>query len=137
MFCREHVAQLRGRYDEISATGATVVAIGMGQIEMAAHFRDEVDIPFPLIVDRTKETYRALELKKGTLATILGPSVWIRGVKNLLRGRQPLDKPKQDPFQMGATAIVRPGGEIAHLHRSEDPGDNYPVDELIAQLKKL
>ena len=114
-----------------------MVAIGMGQVPMAAHFREEQEIPFPLIVDHTKQTYRALEIRKGGLGSVMGPTVWLRAAKNMLKGQQPVKKPEQDPFQLGATAIVGAGGEISHLHRSSDSSDNYPVDDVIEELRKL
>lgn len=109
----------------------------MGQIEMAAHFRDDQKIPFPLIVDRTKETYRALDVGRGSLMDVSGPAVWLKAVRNIFKGQQPIKKPEQDPFQLGATAIVKPGGEIAHIHRSKDSSDNYPLDEVLAKVKAL
>ena len=109
----------------------------MGQVPMATHFRDEADIPFPLIVDHTKETYRALEIKKGNIATVMGPGVWMRAIQNVFKGHAPVKKPEQDPFQLGATAIVKSGGEIAHLHRSKDSSDNLPLDQVIAEVRSL
>lgn len=128
---------MRSRYDEIVAAGGSVVAIGMGQVPMAAHFRDEQEIPFPLIVDRTKQTYRALEIQKGGIASVMGPTVWLKAAMNMFKGHRPVKKPKQDPFQLGATAIVKAGGEISHLHRAGDSSDNYPVDDVIEELRKL
>lgn len=128
---------MRDRWEEITSTGATVAAIGMGQVEMAAHFREEQDIPFPLIVDRKKETYRALEVARGSLLDVAGPSVWLQAVKNITKGHPPFKRPQQDALQLGATAIVKPGGEIAHLHRSKDSSDNYPVDEVIRKVSAL
>lgn len=109
----------------------------MGQVEMAAHFREEQDVPFPLIVDRKKETYRALEVARGSLLDVAGPSVWLRAVKNVAKGHPPFQKPQQDALQLGATAIVKPGGEIAHIHRSKDSSDNYSVDEVIKKVSEL
>ena len=109
----------------------------MGQVPMAAHFRDETNIPFPLIVDHTKETYRALEVKKGNVLSVMGPTVWLGAIKNIFKGQQPVKKPQQDPFQLGATAIVKPGGEIVHLHRSADSSDNYPIDKVIQEIRAV
>lgn len=128
---------MRDRWEEITGAGATVVAIGMGQVEMAAHFREGQDIPFPLIVDRKKETYRALEVGRGTLLSVAGPTVWVQAVKNITKGHPPFKKPQQDALQLGGTAIVKPGGEIAHIHRSKDSSDNYPVDEVIEKVRAL
>jgi hypothetical protein len=125
---------LRDREEEIQATGTRVVAIGMGRPEMAAYFRDQFDIPFTLLVDHTKETYRALGIKKGTWFQVSGPQNWPRFVRGILSGKG-VAKPQQDPLQMGGVAVVEPGGEIAFIHRSEASSDNLPIDDLLDELR--
>lgn len=124
---------MRGHYDEVKAKGAEVVAIGMGIPEMAADFRDKQDIPFRLLVDRTKQTYRALEIPRGNLWQLVGPQPVLRGMRNLLTGNWQ-GIVRQDPYQLGGTAIVEPSGEIRYLHRAKDSSDNYPVGEILARL---
>jgi hypothetical protein len=134
VFCREYVAQLRDRYGEFQAKGANVAAIGMGTPEMAADFRDKKKVPFPLLVDRTKETYRALELGRGSTMDLLGPRVWGRGLKAYLKGEHQGLTIKQDPTQLGGAAVMARGGEVRLVHRAEDAADNLPVGELLATL---
>lgn len=125
--------QLRDEYDEIRTAGADVVAIGMGTEAQAAHFKETEDIPFELLVDRRKETYRALDLKRTSLYSLIGPPVWIRFGKALLQGK-PSGKPNQDAYQLGGTVVVKPGGTIAFIHRAEDITDNYPVEKVLSHL---
>ena len=99
---------------------------------MAAAFKEEANLPFTLLVDHTKETYRRLEVKKGSLLDVAGPSVWLKGVRSILKGGQ--KKPEQDPFQLGATAVIEPGGKVRHLYRSSNSSDNFPMDQLLAIL---
>lgn len=128
-----HVTQLRDHIDEIRSAGADVAAIGMGTEAQAAHFKDSQEIPFVLLVDRRKETYRALNLKRANLWEIVGPGVWVRFGKALLQGK-PSGKPRQDAYQLGGTMVVKPGGEIAFMHRSKDPADDYPVEKILSHL---
>ena len=110
-----------------------MVAIGMGRPEMAADFRAKQDIPFRLLVDHTKETYRLLDMKRGNLLDVVGPSVLWRGLKGVASGHG-VAPAKQDPMQMGGVAVIAPGGEIRYLHRSDKASDNIPVDELLEHL---
>jgi len=126
--------QLRDRYDEIRAAGADVAAIGMGDPRMAAAFKDSYQVPFPLLVDHRKETYRAAEVKRGNLFEVAGPKVWLRTAKNIVTGK-PQGKPQQDAFQLGATAIVERGGGIRYMHLSEDSADNIPINLLLDRLR--
>jgi peroxiredoxin len=124
---------LSGRFEEFQAKGAGIAAIGMGIPEMAADFREKQSVPFPLLVDRTKETYRALEMKRGTLWEVAGPPVWLRYAKGMLSGHG-VEKPKQDPLQMGGVLVVDRGGKTLYEFRSSNASENPPVDEVLAAL---
>ena len=125
---------MRTRYDDISGKGAELVAIGMGWPAAAADFREKHDVPFPLMVDHTKETYRALEMNRGSLWDVLGPPVWIRSLRSLISGHGMTTKPKQDPLQMGGVVVADSGGEILYKYVSKTSSDNPPTDEVIAAL---
>lgn len=125
---------MRTRYDEIKAAGAELVSIGMGWPAAAADFRDQHDIPFPVIVDHTKETYRALDLGRGSLWQILGPPVWLRAAKSFAAGHGMTPKPKQDPLQLGGVIVAGSGGEIVYSYASRSSSDNPPTDEVIAAI---
>lgn len=124
---------MRDRFEELEATGARFVAIGMGRVDMAAHFRDEYDIPFTLLVDHDRESYRALDIRRGSLWDVVGPHMWFDFTKRLFKGQRPA-KVQADPLQLGGLAIVERGGKITHVHRADDPADNMPIDDLLAKL---
>lgn len=134
MFCREYVAQLRGRYEEFQAKGANVAAIGMGTPGMAADFRDKKGMPFPLLVDANKQTYKALGLRRGSTKDVAGPRVWARGLKAFAMGQTQGLTIKQDPLQLGGAVVFDRGGEVKLVHRAEHSADNLPVGELLAAL---
>ena len=125
---------MRTRYDEIKEKGAELVSIGMGWPAAAADFREQYEVPFPLIVDHTKETYRALEMGRGSLWQILGPPVWIRSVRSLLAGHGMTSKPKQDPLQLGGVVVADKGGDVVYRYASKISSDNPPTDEVIAAI---
>ena len=124
---------MSGREQEFTQKGAGLAAIGMGIPEMAADFRDKQEIAFPLLVDRTKQTYRALEMKRGTLWDVTGPKNWPRFLKGLVTGHG-VDKPKQDPLQMGGVLIVDKGGKVVYEFRASVAADTPPVDEVLDAL---
>ena len=100
---------------------------------MAADFREKQGIQFPLLVDRTKETYRALEMKRGTLWDVMGPHNWLRYAKGLVSGHG-VDTPKQDALQMGGVVVIDRGGAVTYEFRASASSDNPPVDELLDAL---
>jgi len=125
--------QLRDRYEELASSGVNVVAIGMGWPGAAAAFRDEMRIPFPLLVDHTKETYRLLDIGRASWNDLVGPKVWARGVTSLARGHK-LKPPRQDVHQLGGAAVILPGSELALVHRAKSSADNIPLDDLFRAL---
>jgi hypothetical protein len=126
--------QLRDRYEDFLTAGAEVVAIGMGASRRAQAFKDEMAIPFPLLIDRTKETYRLLELDRGSWTDVAGPTVWGRGLTSIARGNRQ-SWPQEDPRQLGGAAVVLPGSRMAFVHRAKTSSDNVPVDELLKALE--
>ena len=122
------------RDEEFEARGARIIAIGMGIPEMAAHFREERDVEFALIVDRNKETYKALEMKRGNLWEISGPQNWGRFAKGILTGHGVDLKPKQDPLQMGGAVVVDAGGAVRYTFRAGASSETPKIDELLDAL---
>lgn len=111
-----------------------MIAIGMGWPAAAADFREQQDVPFPLLVDHTKQTYRAVKMKRGTLWQVAGPPVWLRSIKSFVGGHGMTPKPKQDPLQMGGVVVVEAGGRILYQHISETSSDNPPTDDVVAAI---
>ena len=124
---------MRDHHEEFTARGARVVAIGMGRPDMAADLKEKQDVPFTLLVDRTKHSYRLMKMARGSWMAVAGPKVWARAAKSLLTGHG-LQKAKQDPLQMGGAVIVDRDGEVRFTHRSKDSSDNVPVEKLLAAL---
>ena len=126
---------MRDRYPEFQAKGAEVAAIGMGLTAMAADFKEKQGIPFPLLVDRRRETHRLLELQRGNLLDIVGPKQVLRGVKAFVAGTSAgRPAPKQDVLQLGGAVVVNAGGDVLYTHRAAGSEDNAPADDLLAAL---
>ena len=124
---------MRDRYEDVRSKSAELIAIGMGWPAAAADFRERERIPFPLIVDHTKESYRALGMKRGGWADVVGPRVLWRSAKSVLGGNKQ-GRARQDPLQLGGAVVVNAGGEVLYVHRSKNSSDNVPAEELIAAL---
>lgn len=122
------------RSEEFEERGARIIAIGMGIPEMAAHFRDERDVTFPLIVDHSKQTYRALEMKRGNLWEVSGPQNWGRFAKGIVSGHGVDLRPKQDPLQMGGAIVTDAGGEVRYTFRASAAKETPDIDDLLAAL---
>jgi hypothetical protein len=126
---------LRDRYDEIKGKGAELYAIGQGWPAMAADFKAKRKIPFTLLVDQERTTYKAMSLKRGTALEIFGPEVIAKGTLSFFKGNLQGNAPKGTSLrQLGGALVVDRGGEVLLSHQSADASDNIPVDEILAAL---
>lgn len=122
---------MRDRYSEFEKKGANVVAIGLGLPMMAQDFKEQFRVPFPVLVDTKKNTYRLMTAAKAGLMQLIGPKQLIAGLK---MRRQGFSLPKQDPNQLGAALVVGKGGKLLFKHLARDAADHPPVDALLGAL---
>lgn len=109
--------------------------IGLGDIEKARRFKVREDLPFPLLGDPDRSTYRLAGLVRGSVGDVMGPKVWGRGLKSLLSGNRQ-SRPREDPMQLGGTAVIGAGGKLLHLHVATTSADNMPVHEIVGVLDR-
>ena len=88
-------------------------------------------MPFTVLVDKKRESYRMLGLKRGSVSEVMGPRVWAKGIRSLVKNGQGV--PKEDPYQLGGVAIVKEG-KVSFVHRSKTSSDNLSVDALLQAL---
>ena len=122
---------MRDHHEEFLAKGARVVVIGMGATETARRFKEQQRLPFDVLVDKKRESYRMLGLKRGSVMEVAGPRVWAKGLKSVVRHGQGV--PKEDPYQLGGVAIVK-DDKLALVHRSKTSSDNLSVETLLEAL---
>jgi len=127
------VAQLREHDSEFKQAGATLAAIGLGDMRYAQIFREETGITFPLLVDAERTTYKAAELKSANLFHILrrdnGKARAIAKAAGFQQHR--LGK---DPFQLGASFVFGPGNRDLFVHVNETFSDDANPKELLSVL---
>ena len=125
---------MREHESEFRQAGATLAAIGLGDMHYAGVFREETGITFPLLVDAGRTAYKAAELKSANLLHLL------RRDNGVARARAKAGGFKQhqlgkDPFQLGAIFIFAPGNHDLFVHVSETFGDNADPKALLHVLR--
>ena len=103
----------------------------MGASETARRFKHKYELPFTVLVDKKRESYRMLGLKRGSVSDVMGPRVWAKGIKSVVKNGQGV--PKEDPYQLGGVAIVK-DGKVTFVHRSETSSDNLSTQALLEAL---
>jgi len=124
---------LRGRYGDITASGAELVAVGTGDARYARAFVEQESVPFPVLVDDDGEAARIASLGRLTTAQLLSPSGWARTVRTWRSGHR-IRKAGKRVMQLGATFVVGPGSRLRYEHLDADPSDHAPLDEVLAAV---
>jgi hypothetical protein len=82
----------------------------------------------PRISDPERRLYAAFSLKRGSPAQVLGPAVWLRGLKSLLGGHLP-GVPSGDVLQMPGAFLVYQG-RVLRAFRHESTAERPDYSEL-------
>lgn len=142
-FCQTQVVNLRNEHERILRAGANIGLVGHGDPEAAAAFASSKELPFPLLLDRDRGTYRAYGLVQGKAMQVLSPQValpWIKAElspetrqRGLMGGSF-----RQMPgtFVIDTRGVVRArGGTIRMAHRNRHFADAPSVGRLLAVLE--
>lgn len=99
-FCREALAEISARRDEIEATGCGIVLVHLGEGDGRDFFAQYGMDDAPRISDPQCRLYRQFGLNLGDFRQLFGMRVWLRGiVAGLLHGHG-LGWPDGNSFQM-------------------------------------
>jgi len=131
LFCRDHAAQLRKHYDDFRARGFEVVAIGQGTPARSEKFQQDYSLPFPVLGDRARESYRRYGLTSTALGSFLEPRAYVSGIRSLLHGKLP-GLPDGDVSQNPGTFLIDRSGHILRAQIGQHAGD-FPFAAEILQ----
>jgi hypothetical protein len=127
---------LREHESKFKQAGATLAAIGLGDMNYARLFREETGITFPLMVDTERTAYRAAELKSANLFHLLRTeNAGARARAKRSGHRQ--HRLGKNLFQLGASFIFAPGNRDLSAHLSRTFGDNAKPETLLSVLSGL
>jgi hypothetical protein len=90
----------------------------------------------PILADESRESYKAMGLRRGTATQLIGPKSVLSGIGRVAStgGKALQGRTIGDAAQLGGTFLVMPGGEIAWAHVNQDASDNATVEQIEAAL---
>jgi peroxiredoxin len=124
---------LRQRYEEISAKGAEVVAIGTGDAEYAARFVADEHVLFPVLVDDDAAAARAASIRKASPIGLFSPKSF-PGARRARKAGHRIHKSGTRVTQLGATFVVGPGAVVHYRHLDAHTADHAPIDEVLSAI---
>jgi peroxiredoxin len=126
---------LRDAHPEIRSLGAELVAIGNGRPEHASDFRAQYELELPLLVDPELVAYRAAGLRRNLLDAF-APRTLGHALRALGRGSRQ-GAILGDPWQLGGTFVIRPGGTVVYRHVSREAGDHPDPERVLEALRSV
>ena len=97
---------------------------------MVRNYIEQTRMTWPLLVDESRELYRAYGILEAGWLDILGPRVWWAYARLMLKGRRPI-WPTGDARQRGGNVIVDPKGIVRFHHVATGPADRPAVRTLL------
>lgn len=124
---------MREHEDEFREAGASLAAVGLGDMSYARLFREESGITFPLLIDPERKAYKAAQLKSASVFHIF------RRDNSEARARAKAAGYRQhrlgkNPFQLGASFVFGPGNRDFFIHLNRTFSDDADPQELLAAL---
>jgi hypothetical protein len=86
------------------------------------------------LCDPTTAAYAAYGLRRGGTAELLGPAVWLAGVRAAARGF--VARPARgDPRMLPGTFAIDAAGIVRAVHYARHSGDQPDLDALLAAMR--
>ena len=127
--------QLHRARDKFEDAGVNLMLIGQVTPRHAEHFRRKTNIDLPVLADEDRASYKAAGTKKASVGELVGPRVFVKGVRTALTTGQVQGRTIGDNAQLGGALLVTPDGSVAWSHMSEDAGDDASADEILEAVR--
>ena len=124
---------MRDRIDELG--DAMVALVTFTRQRNLRGYRNRHNLPFTVLADEDRTSYRAYGLGRGPWWRVYGWSTIARYGELLARGRR-LRRPTEDTLQLGGDFVVGLDGRLAYVYRSTSPDDRPPVEELLVGTRR-
>jgi len=132
-FCKEMLADLRDRADEIRTRGLHIAIVTMSGPEKNAELARRYDLQdASWFSDPDRTAYRVVQLKRGNLLQLFGPRVAFRGLAATLKGHG-VGKLDGDGFQL-AGAFVLHNGTVIRDFRASHAAHRPDYDQLSCEV---
>lgn len=100
---------------------------------LARSYVEDTSLPWPLLIDEARETYRSYGMHSASFWDVWGPKTWWVYLKEIVKGGK-VRKSEGDIRQRGGDVLIGPDG-IVHLHHiGTGPADRPAVEALLKKI---
>ena len=122
--------QLQQHEPAFSNLGIQIAVVTFTPKWLVEAYVDETHVPWPVLIDETRDLYRAYGMLRAKLWDLWGPRTLWAYTKELVRGRLP-KWPQSDTSQQGGDILIDPGGIVCVHHVGAGPADRPSVATLL------
>jgi peroxiredoxin len=112
------------------------VAVTQGSPQQAQSLCDRFQAPFPCLADPERASYKAFELKRGSLWEVIGPAAIVRGMEAARKGHH-IEQAIGDVMQLPGTFIIDGDGIVRYARYARNAADHPRVAELVDALRSM
>jgi len=130
--CKATVAELKeaaGRFEEKSVK---LIVVVQSTPKRCAQVAQKQALAYPLVPDREKNLYNRFDVKRGGFKEFTAPAAFVATVRATFKGHMH-GAFEGDEFQVPASFLLSPEGEVIYAHYGKDISDFGSVDELLAK----
>jgi alkyl hydroperoxide reductase subunit AhpC len=128
------LSQLRQRADQIASLDLSVLVVTFESPQHARRYVEEIELPWPMLIDENRSLYRAYGMEPGNWREIFGPASWAAYGKLMIRGRMPR-RPTGDTQQLGGDVVIDPSGVVRLHHVGSGPADRLSIEQLLEAVR--
>ena len=124
---------MRDREEEFRGRKVRIVVVTFENDFLARVYVEDTGLSWPLLVDDTRETYRAYGMLSASFWDLWGPRTWWVYLKEILKGKR-LKKSEGDISQRGGDVLIDPAGIVALHHVGAGPADRPAVESILKRI---
>ena len=107
-----------------------VVTVTFEGMAAARAYAQEIETPWPVLVDESRHLYHSYGLGRARLRHLIGIATIKTYLRELIDGRWPR-MPMADTVQQGGDVLIDPYGTVRFLHIGAGPGDRPQVGRIL------
>lgn len=130
------MAQLRDAAKDFKKAHVQVVLVGMGSPEESEKFKEQFQVPFPLVCDPERKLYKLYGLKRMGMLDFLSPSLALKSLGAVVQGHG-VGMPEGDVKQLAGVFIIDAQGVVCWQYLSADPPDFASAEDILEALKEI
>ena len=115
--------------------GIQVAIVTFETAPFARSYVAEMQVSWPVLIDRDRMLYRGYGMERGRLRDIWGARTWIAYIKEFARGRLPKYS-GGDTRQLGGDVLIDPTGIVRLHHVGSGPGDRPSVAAILEARRR-